>query len=304
MTTVFNKIHRLKQQPGWTWDYFLSEIDKISASGLNEKTLYAHYRHPHKKANSQVTSIIVNLHDKHFADPFPEEINRLISIYNNLLRCKSHPCKMQDIEDFEYFLSTQLIREDKSDLLRLSRLNWLLGNIHFDRLPAYRDNGHTIQLQASKQMAIEHYQNSVEYIEQHNQKCPSAVVGVSHLFKARHNILACYLNAVPQQKRGQDNAILAYLKKSDYIANSKATLEVEPFQWGIARNGLRFSSMLKNASDAEYFFEKMVMLSSEFLDLNYKPLNQVAIAGGADFAWAIQHVLDSEYLNSLKRRLQ
>ncbi len=304
MTTVFNKIHRLKQQPGWTWDYFLSEIDKISAAGLNEKTLYVHYRQPHKKANSQVTSIINNLHDKYFADPFPDEINRLFNIYNNLLRCKSHPSKIKDIDDLESFLTTQLIHENKSELLRLARLNWLLGNIHFDRLPTYRDNGQTRQLKGSKKMAIEYYQRSVESIEQHNQQCPSAVVGVSHLFKARHNILACYLNAVPQQKRSHDSEILAYLKKSDYIANSKATLDVEPFQWGIARNGLRFSSLLKNASDAEYFFEKMVMLSREFLDLNYKPLSQAAIASGADFAWAIQHVLHNEYLTSLKRRLK
>ncbi|MCP4488066.1 MAG: hypothetical protein GY820_12210 [Gammaproteobacteria bacterium] len=304
MTTVFNKIHRLKQQSGWTWDYFLSEIDKIFPAGLNEKTLYAHYRHPHKKANSQVTTIINKLHDKYFADPFPDEVNRLFNIYNNLLRCKSHSSKIRDIEDLEYFLATQLVHEDKSELLRLARLNWLLGNIHFDRLPTYRDNGQTRQLEGSKQMAIEYYHKSVECIEQHNQKRPSAEVGVSHLFKARHNILACYLNAVPQQKRGQDSGILAYLQKSNYIANSKATLMAEPFQWGIARNGLRFCSLLKNANDAKYFFEKMVMLSSHFLDLDYKPLNQAAIAGGADFAWAIQHVLDSEYLNSLKGQPQ
>lgn len=277
MTTVFNKIHRLKQQPGWTWDHFLTEIQKQFPAGLDEKTLYSHYRQPHKKPTTHVTKIINQLHEQCYPDPFPEEINRLMRLYNNLVKCKKHLSKEKDIEDLEYFLNQQLNREDISDLLRIARLSWLLGNIQFDRIPTYRDNGQRQQLEQAKQQAIAYYQKSVSAIEQYNQADSSQKVGESHLYKARHNILACYLNAVPQEQRNSAPDIINYLKESNYIPNSKQTLQAEPFQWGVARNGLRFSSLVENAEDVKYFFNALVAVSDKFLDLAYEPLNYGAM---------------------------
>lgn len=300
MTTVFNKIHRLKEQSGWTWDHFLTEIQTQYPAGLDEKTLYSHARQPHKKPSTHVIKIINQLHEQCFPDPFPEEINRLMRLYNNLVKCKKHLTKDKDIEDLEYFLREQLNREDKGDLLRFARLNWLLGNIQFDRIPSYRDNGQRQQLEQAKQQAIVYYQNSVSSIEQYNQENPSQRVGESHLYKARHNILACYLNAVPQAQRNSAPEIIKYLKESNYIPNSKQTLEAESFQWGIARNGLRFSSLVENAEDVKYFFNALVTVGDKFLDLAYEPLNYGSISEGADFQWAINNVLTLEYLENMK----
>lgn len=294
MTTVFNKIHRLKQQPGWTWDRFLTEIEKCSPAGLDEKTLYSHYREPHKKPSSHVTRLINQLHDECFPDPFPEALNRLMRLYNHLFRCKKHLTKEKDIQDLEFFLQQQCQRED--ELLRTARLHWLLGNIEFDRIPVYRDNGMRDQLNECKQQAISHYQQSVTAIEQHNHLHPAQAVGASHLYKARHNILASHLNAVPQAQRNRDAGIIAYLRASSYITNSKQALQAEPFQWTIARNGLRFSSLLENGDDVKYFITALASISKRFLNLDYEPLNHGAINKGNDFRWAIDHVLTSDYL--------
>lgn len=301
MTTVFNKIHRLKRQLGWTWDHFLSEIDKLHPAGLDEKTLYSHFHQPHKKATSHVTKVINLLHEQCFPDPFPKEINRMMRLYNNLVNSKKHLTKDKDIEDLEFFLAVQLDRERGLDCLRTARLNWLLGNIQFDRIPTFRDNGQRQQLEAAKQKAIIYYQNSVSAIEDHNRQNPQQQIGAGHLYKARHNILACYLNAVPQEQRSQDSTILGYLKDSNYIPNSKQTLEAEPFQWGIARNGLRFSSLVENAEDVKYFFNVLTAVSHRFLELDYEPLGAGPISSGTDFQWAINHVLTTPYLNSLKQ---
>lgn len=303
MTTVFNKIHRLKRQPGWTWDRFLTEVERRFPAGLDEKTLYSHYRQPHKKPNSHVTRIINQLHEACFPNPFPETLNGMMRLYNNLISCNKHATRDKDIEALESFLKELVEREQGSgDHLRLARLNWLLGNIHFDRIPAHRDNGRRQPLEESRQQAIDYYQKSVTAIEQHNREDLKNEVGASHLYKARHNILACYLNAVPQEARGAAPSILQYLKESNYIANSKETLAAEPFQWGIARNGLRFSSLIENRDDAKYFFDALVDVSDRFLDLDYEPLNYGPISKGADFQWANEHVLTPDYLESVKHK--
>lgn len=302
MTTVFNKIHRLKRQPDWTWDRFLTEIDQYSATGVDEKTLYSHFREPHKKPNSHLEKLINKLHDDCFPDPFPEDLNRLMRLYNHLFNCKKHIAKEKDIQDLEFFLQQQCEREDV--LLRVSRLHWLLGNIEFDRIPIYRDNGMQEQLGWCKQRAINHYQKSVLAIEQHNESDPQTMVGASHLYKARHNILACYLNAVPQTKRAKDTAIIHYLKASNYIANSKQTLAAEPFQWTIARNGLRFSSLVENEADVIYFIKALAGISRRFLALDYKPLNHGAIKDGEDFHWALENVLTNDCLATIETEIK
>lgn len=301
MTTVFNKIHRLKQQPGWTWDHFLTEIQLRFSTGLDEKTLYSHYRQPHKKPATRTIKIINQLHEQYFPDPFPEDINRLMRLYNNLVKCKKHLTKDKDIEDLEYFASEQINKERNDDFLRVARLNWLLGNIYFDRIPYHRNNGQRQQLEHIKQQAIVYYQSSLNSIDQYNQENPNQRVEESHLYKARHNVLACYLNAVPKEQRSSAPDVIKYLKESNYIPNSKRTLAAEPFQWSIARNGLRFSSLVKNAEDVRCFFNALVAVSDRFLDLSYEPLNYSSISDGADFQWAINKVLKYECLDNLKK---
>ena len=296
MTTVFNKIHRLKRQPEWTWSRFLIEIEQRFPEGVDEKTLYSHHRHPHKKPNAHLTKIINQLHDEFFPDPFPDDLNGLMRLYNNLVQCKKHVTQERDIDDLRAYLEAQLERERSTELLRIARLNWLLGNIHFDRIPGHRDNGRPQQLQIEKMRAIDYYQQTVEAIESYNRQQPDLPVGTAYLYKARHNILACYLNAAPSSQRSQDAEVLAYLSDSHYIENSKQALVDEPFQWRIARNGLRFSALIKNGTDVDYFFRALVNVSQRFIDLNYKPLDYAPIASSKDFRWAIDEVLTPEYL--------
>lgn len=177
----------------------------------------------------------------------------------------------------------------------------MLGNIYFDRIPSHRDNGQRRQLEHVKQTAIVYYQSSLDSIERYNQANPNQRVEEIHLYKARHNVLACYLNAVPKEQRSSDPDIIKYLRESNYIPNSKNTLAAEPFQWSIARNGLRFSSLVKNAEDVKYFFNALVAVSDRFMDLSYEPINYGSISDGADFQWAINKILKFECFGKHKK---
>lgn len=291
MTSVFNKIHRLKQRPGWTWDYFLTEIDVIFPAGLDEKTLYAHHRLPHRQPNSHVRQIIDQLHEQYFPDPFPAAINGLMRLYNSLVDCTKHLNKAQAIADLEFYLTHQLAREPVDQHRYRARIHWLLGNINFDQIPVYRDSAHQETLANVKQQAIVHYQTAVDEIEAHNRLADLDHIGPIYAYKARQNILACHVNAVKQSQRQSDEGIFQYLRESDYLQNSKETLNAEPFQWEVARNGLRCSSLLKQAEDVVYFFQALIEASQCFIDLNYAPLNYGSIQAGQDFQWAITQVL-------------
>lgn len=296
MTTVFNKLHRIKNQPGWTWERVLEAVDRVHPAGINEKTLYAHFHQPHKRANGHVSKIVDTLHEECFPNPFPEDVNRLMGVYNRLAERAQRTGDEQEVDDLEYFLKSLLQRESPDEQVRLARLHWLLGNISFDRIPCYRDNGQRKKLDQVRNQAVDHYHKSVTALVAHNERNPGRKVGAHHLYKARHNILACHLNSVARDARATDPGVLRYLKESNYIAASKQTLREEPFQWSIARDGLRFSSLLRNAEDAEYFFDAMVAVSGKFLDLNYEPLDTDAIARSADFKWAVANVLTPQHI--------
>ena len=108
----------------------------------------------------------------------------------------------------------------------------------------------------------------------------------------RQNILACYLNAVHENKRDSDPEIRKYLVASDYLAQSRRMLEHEPFQWVIARNGLRFCSLLQDSEGVKDFFERLVVAYKGFDDLAYSPLSQPSLRDSESFQWAIVNVLE------------
>lgn len=294
MTSTYNKIHRIKQL-GWSWERILGHIQDITPAGLDEKTVYALYRHPHRKPTQHVAGVIDRLHEQLFPDPFPEDINGLMRVYNHLQACRKHPDPEQDAADLERYVEGQYRRKLDDQPLRRARLAWLLGNIAFDRIPALRDTVRRDALLATRQAATDWYQRAIDHMTEHNRDHPGHTLGAVHLYKARQNILACYLNSVRQENRYQDRDLLDYVAGSDYLQNSRDTLIAEPFQWVVARNALRFASLLQRAEDVRFFFTALVRAARQFSDLAYEPLNTAAIAGSSDFAWAVENVLTPAY---------
>lgn len=292
MSNLYSRIHRLKSQ-GWTWDYFLQQIQLIYAPGIDEKTLYALYRHPHRKTTQHVTDILQQLHDRCFPSIFPPDTQALLNIYNRILNCQKHPSYAADVSDFVTFLSTDV---QFGSLLRQARLNWLMADIHLDQLPQLRDNGKKAQLLAQQQAALNFYQKSLQLLIEHNElntsEDTSLQVKVDHftLYKVQQNMLACYLNALAAKTRYQDETLLAYLKNSNYIEASKAVLKDEPYQWLIARNGLRFSSISKNAADCRFFFQALVTANKAFSDIHYSPRVAPALSNSIEFKWALEQL--------------
>lgn len=290
MPNLFCKIHRLKAQ-GWTWDDFLSELEKIYAGGIDEKTLKSHYRQPHKRSSSHTQSLIETLHKQCFPSPFPADTEALMRIYNNLVGCPKHSTKEADIADLRVFLETEIAGQNKPPL-RSARLNWLLANTYFDCLGEYRQAGKKNLLARCQQQAIQHYQQAIVLIEQHNQLTDDHQVSEFVLYKVRQNILACYLNAVEPEQRESDQQVLNYLEHSDFLAQSERVLAQEPYLWVVARNGLRFASLLKSQEHCERFFSLLVESSGYFEDLDYSPLGYPAISESKEFDWACKQGLN------------
>ncbi len=293
MSSVWNKIHRIKAS-GWTWDEFLSAIEREFPGGMEEKTLKAHYRYPHRKATHHITHIIDIIHEQRFPNPFPEPVERLMQLYNRIARNRKNTTRDQDIADLEYFL----LSLSEGSELQQARLYWLLGNIAFDRIAPARNSGKREELASNQQWAIERYEQSLGMIEAYNVQATEPV-GQFILYKLRQNILACYLNAVHEDKRAGDKTILAYVMESDFLQRSQQMLELEPFQWLIARNGLRFGSMLQDREQVEWFFRALVKAYDGFRDLHYEPLNHNAVADSDNFTWAIEEVLTAEGIERL-----
>jgi len=300
LPSSFNQIHRLKSQPGWTWEHLFNEVSLIYAPGLDEKTLYNHYRHPHHKGRQHVINIINQLHQKYFPDPFPDDINGIMRLYNNLHDCQNHKNQDEDIHSLEVFAHSQAEREAEEDHLRRCRWLWLTANIAFDRIAYFRDNGKQQALTSSRNTAASLYEDAILELETYNDNHQDLKIEERVIFKLRQNALACFLNAVPQIKRNEDTDILTYLKQSNFIEHSKAMLSLEPFHWVIARNGLRFSSLLRDSENCRFFFTKLTKASKYFADLTYKPLGYLPIAEGQDFAWAMDHALTREYLKQIQ----
>lgn len=288
MPNLFSKIHRLKNQ-GWTWDKFLSELDLIYPGGMDEKTLKSHYRQPHKGSTSHTQQLIETLHKRDFPSPFPADIDALMRVYNNILACAKHSTMERDVVDLQVFLNAQLV-EPCSSILRTARLHWLTANTYFDSLTELRSLGKPDRMLASQQQAVQHYKQAITLLEQYNKGAKDKAVSEFVLYKLRQNILACYLNAVAPEQRENDEQVQYYLVHSDFLVQSERVLKQEPYLWVVARNGLRFASLLKSKAYCDRFFSLLVASSAYFEDLAYTPQGYPAISESKEFSWACDNL--------------
>jgi hypothetical protein len=285
MPSTYNKIHRLKSQ-GWTWPEFLAELEQVAVHSIDEKTLYSNFRLPHRKPNKLLEETINQLHEKYFPSPFPKEVEGLITLYNHLANAKNYRTQEDDIELLKRFVLAELQHDNPQYDLRYSRLAWLAANIAFDRISYCRDNGLLEKLAENQKSALKWFQQAKQAIS-HCQHSVEIKIEPFVIYKLTQNMLASYLNALPSSNRLDNNDLKSFIDSSDYISESKHMLELEPFQWGIARNGLRFSSLLKNAEDCEYFYRALVTANKHFLDIDYQLPGALSIGESDDFHWAL-----------------
>jgi hypothetical protein len=303
MPSTYNKIHRLKAQ-GWTWPEFLAQIEQVSVHSIDEKTLYSNFRLPHRKPNKLLEETISLLHETFFPSPFPKEVEGLITLYNHLNSAKNLRTQEEDIELLERFVLAEIQQPDSKPesepSLRYARLCWLAANIAFDRIAYCRDNGLATKLAENQMSALKWFQQAKLAIE-HCKQSQGINVEPFVIYKLTQNKLACYLNGLPSANRLDNHVLKGYIEGSGYIAETKSMLELEPFQWGIARNGLRFSSLLNNAQDCEYFFRALVTANKHFLDCDYQLPGGLSINQSDDFQWALTVINDRDLINKLDK---
>ena len=291
MPSTYNKIHRLKSQ-GWTWPEFIAEIKSVSLHSIDEKTLYSNFRLPHRKPNKLLEETINQLHEKYFPSPFPMEIEGLITLYNHLVGAKNLRTQQEDIELLNGFVLAQLQQDNPTYDLRYARLAWLAANIAFDRISYCRDNGLLEKLTQSQTLALKWFQEAKRVIT-HCKQALNLHIEPFVIYKLSQNMLACYLNAITSANRLDNNDLKKFITSSDYISDTKHMLALEPFQWGIARNGLRFSSLLKNGQDCEYFYRALVKANKHFLNLDYQIPSVPSLEESDDFQWALNVIKDN-----------
>jgi len=305
MASIYNKIHRLKQQPGWDWARFQAEIDSVDPDGISLKLLQNYYRSPHKTPTRHVVQIIEFLHHECFPSPFPDEYDRLMHVYRELKTSRRHLTKAKDMLDLDHYVNAKLAKLADKEYLSRACLEWLLGNIQFDYIEVYAEQREHEKVAHSMQAALEHYQTVLNVLTQHNLEHQENKVSELHLYRVHYNMVACYLNTIPEDAyMSHDAASLKYVRESNYFAHCKTAIAEEPFQWSIARNGLRFSSLLKDEEEVKCFFDLLIKVHPRFVDLSYEPYNQLSISVMEDYKWAIKHVLTPEYLRQIKKKLK
>jgi len=305
MASIYNKIHRLKQQPGWNWQRFQDEIDSVDPDGISLKLLQNYFRSPHKKPTLHVMQIIEFLHAECFPSPFPEEFDRLMHVYRELKMSRRFFTKEKDALDLQRHVEQLLLTLKEENYLGKACLNWLLGNIEFDRIAAHAERHEQDKVAISRQVALLHYQKALDSLAQHNRNHLESAISEHHIYRVHYNMVACYLNAIPDDAHvSHDAATLQYVRDSGYLARCEEAIADEPFQWSIARIGLRFSSLLEDEEAVKHFFDLLIAIYPKFVDLSYEPYNQLSISVMEDYSWAIKNVLTPDYLTQLKKRLK
>ena len=305
MASIYNKIHRLKSQPGWDWQHFQDEIDSVDPDGIPLKLLQNYYRSPHKKPTLHVIQIIEFLHSECFPSPFPDEYDRYMHMYREIKTSRRHLTKEKDASDLECHVKPLLAGLNDTDYLEKACLHWLLGNIEFDRIAVHAERHDKAQVEIAKQAALLHYQAVLDFLLQYNLADPDKAVSGQHIYRAQYNRVACYLNAIPEDAySSHDVASLKYVRESGYFEHCRSAIADEPFQWNIARNALRFSSLLKDEEEVMRFFNQLIAIYPRFVDLSYEPYNQLAISVMEDYRWAIKNVLTPAYLSQQKKELK
>ncbi|MGB1239305.1 MAG: hypothetical protein ACPG4U_13895 [Pseudomonadales bacterium] len=284
MANLYARVHRLKAQ-GWTWQRFIDELDILYPGSVDEKTLLALYRQPHRRASKHTAALINQLHQKYFPSPFPEDSEALLGLYNRLVQCKRHNSLDEDRRDLLRFLQRDC---QHGEPLRRARLHWLKADIHLDQLPRLRDNGLKEKLAQQKQLALAHYAQAHALLVAQRLEQPASGITEFTLYKVEQNMLACYLNALPTQARYSNPDLLDYLRRGRYFEATRQLLKDEPYQWLIARNALRLGAILQDKALCEIFFEALCRANKAFVDPSYQPREAPALADSPVFEWAIK----------------
>lgn len=288
MTSTYNKINRLKAQ-GWTWEEFLRQLDEVSPAQIDLKTLKANAKDPHREPNGQLISSINLLHDNIFPSPYPKESEAFMSLYNHL---HSSQAANSAVYSFAEILRVRISSiQDPLSILK-ARLIWLEGNIQYDRISSLRDQAKGQEVEQSREQAIRYYYQACEILNHNREELPYPY-GLTEEYKLLNNIIGCNLNAIPPLQRSKDKQLHKLISDSNILLLSQELLDKEPFQWQVARNALRFSSLQQNKEAVIMFYERLAKSSKRFDNIHYEPAGYPSIAESQDFTFARQVIKDT-----------
>lgn len=298
MTTPFNQINRLRLH-GLTWEKLGREIaasmpgNKLS---IARNTLRSLQNNPSYKPGQELAKAINTLHSHYFPSPFPEGVNALLNTCRLLMNDQSRNDEnLFHLENIERHVVEQLQSPIPSELLAC-RLHWIAGNINQFQMRRAR-------IVSPQESAIEDFQTRAIFHYRAAARLIDAKDLSQEKFKVLHNIFVCYVNAVPEIKRNNNNQLIEQLSEIPYLEVAESIIQDEPFQWQTARNGMLFSSITKNRQGVTLFYEGMVKANSNFSDLSYSPKHLDPIANDKSLRWALENVLTLNFIQSINDKL-
>lgn len=290
MNSTYFKINRLKAQ-GWTWSRFIEELDCVSATQIELKTLKANASQPHRKAGAHVEEAINSLYDIHFPSLYPPALEGLLRLGNasRVELDSPSPALRHMSGDLEAFLNWLLSQDQPRSALEEIRLWWVYGNLAFDRIAYYRDNPSLGNLEATKNEAILRYKHALDQFplleldSEYDQQ-----LSIDQ-YKLMQNILACYFNSVLSSERDTNTQWQEFIKEYCYFERSNSLIETFPFDWLVPRNALRFASLLGDSKLVQKYYSKLCQANNRFEDLGYEPsmYPSIRVSGQFEFALAV-----------------
>lgn len=277
----------------------MCELDVVSSHQIDPKTIKANAKQPHRRPTQHIVDAVDKLYERYFPPIYPEALDSLLKLSNSVSRAaietgEKEPCK--ELETLIIWLLT-----DKSNALssiERARLWWILGNIAFDRITYYRNYSSFGDSATEQDKAVLRFNNALQLLDTIPQNNESAQINYETLelerYKIQQNILGCYFNADHEKDREKQENWKHFLHQSEYFSCSDSLITKFPFHWLVARNALRFASLLRNSELVSKYFNDLCNACSHFKNLDYKPYTYPSIAESSQFSFAYELLINAQ----------
>ncbi len=275
MVTPYHQLRQIKHVTGWSQERIARETN------LGLRTIGRVYGDPTYDPTEVTKRLIAQLHKKIIVSPFPEYVDWLFERYDYWKESLSK----RDFGKEQDTLEHLLLNHKAIDSMELiaCRLCWLLGHIHYDR--AFYLKRNTLQ---SAIAAQEWYQKALEIIDHFSDE--SLIV---QRYKIQQCVVSTMFNSC-ESGRCDNEKIRQWFADMSYLNIVRSVLDVEPWNWVVAKNGLVAASILRLRDECLFFWKAMQKVDKRFKDLDFAPSQKddywSSISDDPDLSWFVNLV--------------
>lgn len=274
-------------------------LDAVSTHQIDLKTIKANAKQPHRKPTQHIVDAVDKLYETYFPSIYPEPLESLLKLSNSVSKAAIESGEKEPSKELETFISWMLTEKSQVvSSIEQARLWWVLGNIAFDRIAYYRTYSSFGDSATEQEKAILRFKNALQLLETihiNEENLPTSQETLElERYKIQQNILGCYFNADHEKDRENQEEWKHFFHQSDYFIGSDSLITKFPFHWLVARNALRFASLLKNRELVFKYFSNLCDACSLFNNLDYEPYSYPSIAASSQFSFAYELLTNAQ----------